>query len=369
MNANERESPTAQGSRAFAFIRGPLVLACAFTLCAQPASYLGAAACGACHPTQFKTQSATSHARSLSRALERAGSIPTEPFLRPPNFHFQFLRSQQGLRVKADDGQYVTELPVEWAFGAGEHAVTFVSKVDGQFYLEHSLSYYADTKSLDITPGHESLPSTTLHEAMGQPVKIRGSGATIQKCFECHSTGPVSVSAAGEVQITETGVHCEVCHGPGGAHREAAGRGQLEPATKLIRKPSARSGEELNKLCGTCHRALTADFNRNSPWNVRHQPPYLAQSRCFQKSNDALSCLTCHDPHDRVRRNDAALYRQKCVGCHTASTRPPRPICQAEAAPDCTSCHMPSVQANSHLTFKNHWIGVYLKGATMRPSR
>jgi len=45
--------------------------------------------------------------------------------------------------------------------------------------------------------------------------------------------------------------------------------------------------------------------------------------------------------------------------CHDAAPHPN--IGSAAAAPmnDCIACHMPKVQPQPHLTFTNHWIGVY----------
>ena len=59
----------------------------------NPAGYVGAPACRACHPAQFAQQSASEHARSLFPAAEHplAGSFAsTGELLRPPNFRFRF---------------------------------------------------------------------------------------------------------------------------------------------------------------------------------------------------------------------------------------------------------------------------------------
>ena len=172
--------------------------------------------------------------------------------------------------------------------------------------------------------------------------------------------------------VTEPGVHCETCHGPGGAHRSAAAAGDTGGAKKLIGKPSNLSAAAaLNRFCGECHRSIAdgENFDWDSPWSVRHQPPYLARSRCFQLSGGALSCLTCHDPHDRVRRGDSAYYRSKCVACHQAENHPPAKTCLAQKEPDCAGCHMPLVAAGANMSFKNHWIGAYPKGVVLKPSR
>ena len=177
--------------------------------------YVGAAVCGSCHATQFSGQSASGHALALRRATEHplaTSFTASAPFQRPPNFHFRFVRTPQGIQVQADDSRILTKLPVDWAFGAGAHAVTFVGKASDSLYIEHSFSYYSDSRSFDITPQHEGLPAKTLHEAMGQAFNIQGTSRTIQPCFQCHSTGPVSMSPNHEVQITEPGVRCEVCH-------------------------------------------------------------------------------------------------------------------------------------------------------------
>ena len=297
---------------------------------------------------------------------------PSATLQRPPNFHFRFGRTPQGIQVQADDSKYLTKLPVDWAFGAGTHAVTFVGKASDELYIEHSFTYYSDSQSFDITPQHEGLPAKTLHEAMGQAFKIQGPGRTIQDCFQCHSTGPVSVSPNQEIQVTEPGVRCEVCHGPGNAHVQAVRRGDLTQARKLIQNPKALTGGELNRSCGTCHRFPEGSLRTvvwDDPWNVRHQPPYFEQSQCFQKSSGAFSCRTCHNLHENLRRNDAAYYRQICSSCHDRNAPSPKAICKSQESPDCTRCHMPAVAVSSHLKFKNHWIGVYLNGATLKPLR
>jgi hypothetical protein len=328
---------------------------------AEQKTFIGGEACGACHPAILARQSASGHAHSLSRVPEHplAGRFATPlPLERPPAFRLQLLINSGQWRFRADDGRYASETPVEWAFGAGDQAVTFLSKVAADYYLELSLSYFADTGSLDLTPRHDLLPSHTLNEAMGQPIATRTAGVT---CFGCHSTGPVTVSPAGEIRITERGVRCEVCHGPGSAHRAAALGGKIGEARKLIDKPGGLTGGALNDFCGRCHRVTgnLAGIDWQSPWSVRHQPPYLARSRCFQESGGKLSCLTCHDPHDPVRRQDAAYYRARCVSCHRAGDHAPKKICLKEQPPNCVRCHMPAVQAGPHLRFANHWIGIY----------
>jgi hypothetical protein len=312
--------------------------------------WAGSVDCRPCHPSQWSRHQESAHATALRRAAEHplqdrfASDVP---FYRLPGFRFLFTREGGALLVRADDGVHVTTLPMEWAFGAGVQAVTFVSRVDSSHHLEHAFTYYPRGETWDLTPRHDRLPFRGLHDAMGQALPTRGAGLSIVNCFQCHSTGPVGVSARGEVLIQEAGVHCEACHGAAGQHLKA----------KATMPKMPRSGREVNALCGRCHRSDDGKFDWSSAWNVRHQPPYLARSACFRTG--ALSCLTCHEPHERGRRNDAAYYRQRCQTCHAGQAH-------VQAKTDCVACHMPSVAASPRLTFHNHWIGIYDSGG-LRP--
>ena len=86
------------------------------------------------------------------------------------------------------------------------------------------------------------------------------------------------------------------------------------PANALALRlgPGRASAEEQLQVCGQCHRlpemisggraAITPD----NPVIVRHQPVGLMQSACYTKSRGALSCSTCHNPHD-IPRGEAAV--------------------------------------------------------------
>ncbi len=347
--------------------------ACYLTLLLAAASlgaqYIGADACRGCHPAQFTSQSQTGHAQALSAAARHNLAQSFTPGdLRIGSYRFQFALNGNRLRVRATDGKDVVDIPVEWAFGAGSQAVTFVTRLDADWYLEHSLSYYSGLKAMSPTPGQE-LSTASLKLAMGRPYPVSDPKNGVLACFECHSTGPVSESRDSGLNPSEPGVHCEACHGPGGEHRTLAARG--EPSRLAIGNPKRLPASGLNQFCGKCHRPPAPDrssIDWNQAWNVRHQPLYLDQSACFRKSNGALSCLTCHEPH-RGLRADAAFYNQKCAACHNSRTIPPSRVCASGTAGGCVTCHMPRVSPQAALRFTNHWIGVYETGAKLKPRR
>ena len=283
--------------------------------CALPAAgedtasgYAGSEVCGKCHAAQFDSQSKTAHAHALRRAQA------TDP---GPGSHSQ------------------------WAFGAGSKAITWISQTGEETIAEHGLSYYAATKSLAPTPGHAT--SSDLIYRTFDPV------ATALRCFRCHSTGPVTLAAKFQIQPSEPGVRCESCHGPGRAHAESGGAG-------AIQNPKRLSAVQINTLCGACHRQaseLDDDTDWSNAWNVRHQPSYLHRAACFRNSNGALSCLTCHDPHQPLK-TAASAYDARCTSCHPKAAHT-TPI----AARSCVGCHMPQVATSANLRFTNHWIGIY----------
>jgi hypothetical protein len=229
----------------------------------------------------------------------------------------------------------------EWAFGAGHQAITFVSPLDEDSYLEHAQSWYSASKSFGLTPGHSS--------AQGERYRTFSPDAAILKCFSCHSTGPLRLEPGYRIAPFEPGVRCESCHGPGAAHVAAKGK------RDLIRNPKRFDAGEINQFCGACHRKHAADEDTNwaQPWNVRHQPLYLARSRCFEASDGKLSCFTCHAPHSGLSRS-ASAYDAQCRSCHAVVAHQ-MPV--ADRA--CVECHMPVVRLTENLRFANHWIGVY----------
>ena len=172
---------------------------------AAASDYAGAAACQKCHPAEFSAQSASAHTAALAPSR-----IPD---------------------------------PGEWAFGAGSQAITFVSRKDPDRYVELGETWYKKTDGFALTPGH--------HDRAGVPYRIFDPSAAILRCFACHSTGPLAFAADESIVPHELGVRCEACHGPAAAHA-------ADPKTNPLSDPRRLSADDLNKLCGGCHRMPAA---------------------------------------------------------------------------------------------------------------
>ena len=273
--------------------------------------YAGAPACGKCHPAEFAQQSKSAHAHSIARS-------------KPPQ-------------------------PGDWAFGAGEQAITFVTREDAGHYLEEGRSWYKRLNGYALTPGASSTAGTRY--------RLFDPEAGILRCFSCHSTGPLSLAADEAIVPHELGVRCEACHGAGAAHAR-------DPAKAHPANPGRLGAVQLNALCGNCHRmpaGLQETPDLRNPWNARHQPLLLAASACFQRSQGRLTCLTCHSPHAPLEHS-LASYNAACARCH-AAPRHTRPV----AGRACASCHMPAVKPQANLEFANHRIAIYAAGDPLSP--
>jgi hypothetical protein len=92
-------------------------------------------------------------------------------------------------------------------------------------------------------------------------------------------------------------------------------------------------------------------------------------SRCYTRSGDGLSCVTCHDPHEDAE-TAPSVYVAKCLACHGSVAQQARtdvasscrsgPPCPINPRDDCISCHMPTVKgAVPRTIFTDHWIRIH----------
>ncbi len=327
------------------------------------ARYVGPQACAKCHEDESKTQ----HATAMGRALEpvATGEIlrahPELTFRAGPYTYTITRRGDESIYTVTDGRQSISA-PILYAFGQGKAGQTYVLEYEGAYY-ESLVSYYNEVKGLDFTIGAPRTVPESLRKALGR----RLSDRDVADCFSCHSTGGV---VAGKLRLEKMtpGIRCEACHGPGGAHAEAARK--KEPSGDLIYNPRVLSGDQLSQdFCASCHRGndefgLLQSLEIN---NVRFQPYRMFHSKCYSDDR-RISCTACHDPHEPVR-TDAAYYDSKCAACHAPKGKTPalRAAAKSQAAErpcpvgtkDCVSCHMPKLgPPEAHFKFTDHFIRV-----------
>jgi hypothetical protein len=248
---------------------------------------------------------------------------------------------------------------LEYAFGSGRHATTFVSLTNrtpqGPAILEHRLTVFAGKAEPDITPGQAVGGDPAGIQAMGRDYPA----AKAYQCFECHAT---LTSRRDRTRLdTATmvpNIGCERCHGPGRAHVEAARSGAGPAALAMTHGPDRASAAEQIAMCGACHRLPSMGdpglVRTDNPVLVRFQPVGLMQSACYKKAEGKLSCVSCHDPHARTS-SDRAAYEEVCRSCHGA---PDQVACKVAPASGCLECHMPRRDVSRDMMMTDHWIRI-----------
>lgn len=184
------------------------------------------------------------------------------------------------------------------------------------------------------------------------------------RCLECHNTWIEHIPGSLNEYRRENlvlGVTCERCHGPGrehvAFHREHPGLQQGEAIVHPGRLPRERQIE----ICTQCHsnaikhlgpafnyrpgqplaaayKSLNTEFPEYD--HVANQIQYLRQSKCFQQS-ESMTCVTCHDPHQKPLPAGVTSSEHSCLSCHQAVDCREQPRLPEEVRSNCVGCHLP----------------------------
>ena len=324
------------------------------------AVYLGQKACEGCHADHAARyrDAAMGHAAERTAECAVLASHPLMTF-ESGRYRWRIERSGQQTLYSVTDGEATLSAPVAWCIGQGKAGQTWVFERDGVFH-ESRISYFTKIDGLAFTMGAPPGTPSSLGEAMGRPMDKSDTRA----CFGCHTTFSAKGSAL-QVPNALPGVTCEGCHGPGGDHIAALGRGVAHD--RGILNPGHLPTEEQLSFCGKCHRSWEDVMLQGIRGiaNVRFQPYRLANSKCYDTEDPRISCVACHDPHS-LRKTAARDYDAACLACHgntKTAERRPAPACP-KGRSECSSCHMPRYEVpGSHFESTDHMIRIVRPGA------
>lgn len=309
--------------------------------------------CQECH-TQSQSFAETGHALTLRPASDPVlrqliQSLNATPAAQRESM--QVTTEGRFPRVQHREGQHTNDAELDWCFGSGHHARTWVGTLpdsDGATnLLEFRWTWYHDVDGFQVTPGQPTELDSGYYSHLG----VLFDQPKARRCFGCHATHlPVD---AGQIQVAkiQAGVTCQRCHGPREAHVQTGGAIQDHSWSGLSR-------DEQVARCAECHRhpeeQTPASIHTGNPDIVRFQPVGLMQSECFQKSK--MTCTSCHDPHQTMESQDSGGIWQ-CIQCHDGKQND-RPGCRAGKLDNCLSCHMPKVSMDRPVRFTDHWIRI-----------
>ena len=153
----------------------------------------------------------------------------------------------------------------------------------------------------------------SLHARSEEPADIRYPANS--DCLVCHSAGRNTHLNWGSGEHSRAGLLCSDCHDP----HDPVKHHLRERENVLFADVDAASG-----LCVGCHADVTARLSFPS----HHPVP-----------EGAMSCLSCHDPHED-RRISFGDRNQLCASCHQDYVGP-WPYEHEPVAEDCGLCHDP----------------------------
>ncbi len=356
---------------------------------ASQSDYVDSAMCATCHQGIAETYRKTGMGRSFF--VPTTGNVVEDyahantVFHQPSGLHYTMIerngefferRSEAGFEGKETN---VMEERIDYVIGSGNHSRSYLHRApDGQL-IELPVSWYSEGSGYwAMSPGYDWKGQEDFRRA------ITG------ECMFCHNGYPQGDAGLERSIFPEKlpqGIDCQRCHGPGRAHVEAAMSGHASP--ELVRSSIVNPGrldrERQLEVCMECHlktsfhepneerafdRAVFSyrpgqpleDFKlyfepvgheNDDNFEIDHAAYRLRMSACFR--NSQMTCLTCHDPHDIPRGQEAVEhYTEVCLGCHKG-------VAHTVALPPtstCLTCHMPKRRTDDavHVVMTDHFI-------------
>ena len=352
---------------------------------ARDNAFVGSEACRECHAQIAELYDQHPMGQSIARVSDlKRIEKPEEQWLDVPG------PDKYRVTLKTDSLGHIAELthqqshfdsqgnslaeiiePIAFAIGSGQKGRAYFIFKD-QMLFQSPIGWYTANQRWDLSPGY----SPQRHPGFQRRID--------NSCLYCHAGQMDSLSEdhyQGEV-FHETVIGCERCHGPGAGHINfQRNKKSMAAATSTtenelldpICNPIKLAPEAREDVCNQCHLqaekviprfgrsffdfrpgdrledvfvVFSSNTRQESRGNFRavSHVEQMRESRCYIGSEQALSCTSCHDPHqvpapaERVEH-----FRQSCLACHAdkgcslaSDQRNKEPFFDS-----CIACHMP----------------------------
>lgn len=357
-------------------------------------------ACRQCHQAIYNTFVETGMGQSIEVASRKKSAADySRPGIydRIADLRYRAYWDQDSLfiqeyRLNKKDTVHNRREQVSYIIGSGQHTNSHLQNINGYIH-QMPMTYYTQKQHWDLPPGFENGVNTRFSRKIGL------------ECMSCHNGYPDFVMGSeNKYRSVPQGIDCERCHGPGSIHVAQRSTGSRIDTSRYIDysivNPAKLSIDAQFDLCQRCHLQGNAvlkegksffDFkpgqklsdyisvflpkyeNADDEFIMASHADRLKQSACFIKSyekvkhstelkpyKEALTCVTCHDPHVSVRHTNKNVFNDACLRCHSdpKALETSHQSLKAGSWTNCVSCHMPSSGSTDipHVSVHDHYI-------------
>lgn len=376
------------------------------------AKYVGMNTCKLCHQSIYTTFIKTGMGKSLDIATHQKSSADFKNatiYDKLSDFNYHAFWQKDSLffnefRLEKKDTTHSRIEQVNYIIGSGQHTNSHLQSKNG-YINQMPMTYYTQKKYWDLPPGFEGGFNTRFSRKIGL------------ECMSCHNGYPNFVlGSENKYTSIPTGIDCERCHGPGSIHVAQRQDGSKVDTSKYIDfsivNPAKLSIDLQFDLCQRCHLQGNAvlkegksfydfkpgqklsDFisvflpkykNADEEFIMASHADRLKQSACFIKSyeqvknkntlkpyKEAMTCITCHNPHVSVKETNKNVFNDACVNCHNQNGKSQLTCTEKKVVKkikqtsdihfqkniNCVNCHMPLSGSIDipHVSVHDHYI-------------
>lgn len=341
-------------------------------------AYIDPISCKPCHSEIVDQYLQTGKGRSFYPAipkwsLENWNLKPISDLLSDLNYlPFQRDSSFFVMEYKLEGKDTVHKLiqKIDFFIGSGNQTRSYLCNKNG-YLFEIPITWYSKKRIWDLSPGYENGQNTRFGRPIGE------------ECMQCHNSGfEIRPNSLNRYSDFGHALACESCHGDVSVHFEemkvkggsvkskpvSLGRLPVQAQFDVcrqchlegikVRKKKAKEGDyEPAKLLSDYYEVFIPTEGESGDFGFASHAERLQQSKCFQKSGEKLTCITCHNPHAKGPES-VDFYNQACRNCHATGHEKVCPKSPEMEKADCKSCHM-KVSGTSdipHVSSTDHWI-------------
>ncbi|MFZ7113829.1 MAG: multiheme c-type cytochrome [Bacteroidota bacterium] len=380
--------------------------------------YIGKEACRQCHSDKFETFIHTGMGKSFDTAsiTKSAGRFDGHSVIKDHFRDLSYFPHWEGndfylteFRLSGNDTTYIRKEKINYIVGSGQHTNSHMINVNGYIY-QAPATFYTQSGKWDLPPGYEN----GFNNRFSRLIEL--------ECMSCHNAYPEMVLGSANKYINvENGIDCERCHGPGEDHRIEMLAGRTKDVKNEIDysivNPAKLPVDLQLDVCQRCHVQGNAVLMKDKSFFDFRPGMHLSEvmsifmpvykgdddqhimashaermklSKCFSESlkiaeankskqeskqpyKNAMTCVTCHDPHVSVKTTGSEVFNNACKSCHSSNAthdiKNKNPLitvkdCTADPKQrtlkndNCVSCHMPKNGTIDipHVTATDHWI-------------